>query len=630
MAINVAIPKRADRVENTNAIRLQDYSLSNNAQHLSEVENTLGTALDSMSRPSSMVARLEMKLYERRRRREPMEREWLDAYRRYNSEYSADVKSRFKPGRCKIWVGLTHQKVHAMHASIMDTLDRDTWDLEPKPIPDDASIHPRLAEMGVTLDNIREEARIRTENMKTEMSNQLDAADFQENLDLATLECCITGTGILKGPFTVKETGSDWNVGYDANGQAVATEVEKAGYRPDSGYVSVFNIYPDMECSNVQKGDGIFEELFLTRGQMIDLAMQDGFDTVSILRLLRDFPRGNADIRPEQVELRRIAGDADPSATSRYRVVIYHGSITGDELSNSGVKIDHAMRALQVTGCIWYCGHYLIKAKQHKGKIPYHIFQYVRRTGFGPYGKGIPFLTKNSQDTINAAARILIDNAAIASGPYVEANTELLLPGEDPTDLHSWRVFLSKHDGNQNKKAINVYDIPAYTDQFIKIINLFRQFMDEESFQPSLTSGMQGVNSNDTATGMSILNTNANRSTKKIMRNIDAGGIEPFIEAHYQWNMMFNPKRNILANMKPIAMGATSIMAQEFQTQRLLQFGQTFQGHPDLKSTDLMRSTAEAMNIKPDKVVVSEKEKIGQVAQDQGGNMTQMPAENMQ
>lgn len=625
MAINVPIPKRQARSENMNAISNADLSLSNNALHLADVENTLGQSLEMMSRPSAMVNRLEMKLEERKRRREPIENEWLDAYRRYNSEYSPSVKARFKPGKCQIWVGLTHMKVHTAHAAIMDFLDRDSWDLEPQPIPDDATIHPQLQSMGVTLDDIREELRLRTENMKTEITNQLDDADFPENLDLAALECVITGTGALKGPFTVRESGSEWQVGFDANMEAVATEVQRSGFKPDSSYVSVFNVYPDMECQNVQKGDGIFEELYLTRAQMIDLAMQDGFDTISILRILRDYPKGNANIRPEQIELRRISGDADPSASNRYRVVLYHGSVTGDELSYSGVKIEQNMRSLQTIGCIWYCAQYVMKAKQHKGRIPYHIFQYVRRTGFGPYGKGVPILGRTSQDAVNAGARILIDNAGIASGPYVEANMELLAPGEDPTDLHGWKVFQSRHDGNQSKKAISIYNIPAYTDQFIKIIHLFRQLMDEETFQPSLSSGMEGVNTNDTATGMSIMNSNANRSTKKVMKNIDAGGIEPFIEAYYQWNMYYNPKRNILGNMKPVALGAAAAMAQEFQTQRLMQFGQLFQGHPDLKSTDLMRETAQSMDIKPDTVIVSDKEKMGQVAQDQGGNMAQPP-----
>jgi len=607
------------------AIRPSDHQLSNRAAHLAEVENTLGAALETMSRPSNLVARLNTELEVRRRRRETLEQEWLDAYRRYNNEYSPNVMARFKAGRSKLWVGLTQMKVHSAHAAIMDFLSDEPWDLDPAPIPDDAELHPFLIQQGITIQHIREEMRVRTESMKTEISNQLDEVDLPENLDLAVLEMTITGSGALKGPFTVKDKKSDWEVGFDANMEVVANEIERQGHKPDVKYCSIFNLYPDMEATSVQDGNGIFEELFLTRAQMMDLAMQSGFNTSSVLRILRDFPAGNANLETHQIELRTIAGDADPNASKRYRVIVYHGPVTGQELSNAGVKMPYELQSLETQGCIWYCGQFVLKAKQHKGRIPYNIIPYVKRAGFGPFGKGVPYLGKGSQDAINAAARIMIDNAAIASGPLLDVNMDLLQPGEKVDDIRAWRVIYSKHDGNNSKRAVNVFEIPAYTDQFIKIIHLFRQLMDEETFMPSLTSGMEGTNTNDTATGMSILNSNANRSLKKVMRNIDAFGLEPLIEAMYDWNMRHNPKREILGKMLVRAKGSAAIMAKEIQTQKMMQFAQMFAGHPDLKSTEAMREIADGMDIKPDTMVVSDEEKAGQVAPDMSGGQQGMP-----
>jgi hypothetical protein len=606
------------------AIRPEDMQLSPYAEALLEVEQTLGYTLETLARPSNLVARLNSELERRRRRREPLEKEWIDAYRRYSNEYDPSTKARFKPNKSKLWVGLTAMKCNAAHAAISEFLAQGSWDLEPAPIPDDVQLHPLLEQMGVGIPLLREEVRRRTTSLKDEMERQLDESDYPEHLDMALLECIITGSGAIKGPITERDEQEDWEMELSESAlttgdisDMVMVPKKRDAFRPAMSYVSVFNLYPDMDTQLVHRGQGIFEEMYLTRGQMIELARQPGFDTLSILKVLKEKPRGNANLVPHQITMRRMAGDADPQATERYKVVVYHGPVSGGELEAAGAKMgDGIAKFLEMQGCVWYCDQYVLKAREYKGKLPYYIFPYVRRAGFGPYGIGIPMLGKNSQDAINAAARIMLDNAAIASGPFIEANMRLLEPGEDPTDLHAWRVFLSKHDGNQSKKAISVYDIPAYTGLFIQIIDMFRRTMDEETFMPSITGGQEMSVGNETATGMSILNSNANRSLKQVMRNVDAYCIEPFIEAWYEWNMRYNTRTDILAKMQPVAKGVASLVAKEMQAMRLMQFVQTWNGHPDFKSTNAMREHAEALEVDPDQMVVTEEEKLGMTAQD--------------
>lgn len=615
--VDQAVARR--QVEERTAINPADRDLSSAAMHLAQVEQTLGAGLDQMTVPAGLVNRLDTELEARRQRREPLEAEWIDAYRRYNNEYDPTTKSRFRPNKSKIWVGLTQAKVHAAHAAIMEMFSDSVWDLEPGRIPRRMTLNPELLAQGVTPEMIKEEIRRRVEELKSDMDEQLEDTDLEEHLDAATLECVITGSGCIKGPITSVDEEVEHQLAYDASGAMTMAAHQRSGFKPELCYVSIFNVYPDMEAAHSHKGNGIFEEMYMTRGELMRLAMHPGFDTIAILRILRDFPNGNLSLRPYQVTLRSLAGDADPQASKRYRVVEYVGPISGMELEQAGVRIPYELRSLEVFATVYYCGQYVLKARLHQGKLPYYIFPYARRTGLGPYGKGIPMLGKSSQDGVNAAARIAMDNAAIASGPLVEANTKLLAPDEDPSDIRGWKVFLSHHDGMHNKRAVSIYDIPAYTPYFMQIIDKFRELMDEEVFLPSVTQGQSSKHQTDTATGMSILNSNANRALKKVMKNIDGYCIEPLVEAWYLWNLRHNPDASILAPAKARASGYAGIVAREIRAQRLMQFTQVFGPHPDFKSTNAMRATARAMELPPDDLIATEEEKAGSVAQDVGG-----------
>lgn len=596
-----------------------DLLASSTAEKLARIEARLGKKLESVGQPFALIARLKAELAERRRRRLPIEDEMLDSYRRYNNEYDPTTKAKFRPKKSKVWVGLTAMKVNTAKAVLMDFLRSEEdrlWDLVPDEIDADYELPDYLAlqvsspeEEQELIDLIREDMERRVRMMKREMKNQLDITDFPEHLEQAVLEMCITGSGGLKGPITVPNKEAAYDMAFDENMGLTPVPIEPTGYRPAVSFVSAFNLYPDMDVSDPRRGEGIFEEMLLSRKELIELAKQPGFKSESILQLLRDHPNGNAHLEPHQVELRTLGGDADPQATNKYQIYCYYGPITGRDLSSCGIDVGDDAINHEVMSNVYFCDNYLLKAKTYWGKIPYVIIPYLRRDGFGPFGRSIPMLIKSSQDSVNAAARMILDNAAVASGPFVTANVKKLVPGEDPTDLHGWKVFLVEDDNPiSGARPVEIHDIPAYTDLFIKIFELFRKMADEESFIPSITQGEQGIGVTKTVGGMSILNTNANRAMKDIMRNTDDRGTEPLIEAVYQWNMKFNPNIFALVPAKVKARGTAAVMAKELETQRLLQLIQGFADLPFFKTAEAIREVMAGLDFDPDRFVMSDEE----------------------
>jgi hypothetical protein len=591
--------------------------------------------LAQLPNPSALVAGLQGKLDGRKTRRILLEQEWLECYRRYDGQYDAETLAKIRAtGRCAMWLGFTGMKVHTGHAAVMEFLvgtDDSPWDLDPEPVPANLALPPQIAQMGITPQLIQEEVRRRTDALKSEMEGQLEDSDFVTHLDSATLEMCITGTGAMKGPITVRDHRDEWDMVLDTESYKLyPKEAEIRGYKPACKAISIFSCYPDMEVANVQQGDGFFEEEFLTRGEMIELCTEPEVDPLAVLAILEEHPYGNAEMTPELVQLRLLSGDTDPAATNRYAVYHYYGPITGRELSLAGMQIPREMQALQARAYVMFCAGRILRSRLHKGPIPYHLFPYVKRPGNSPFGKGIPMLARDTQDAINASGRMMIDNAAICSGPLIEANTALLAPGEDPLDIHAWRVFLSKINagtGSAETRAIRVTDLKPSTQLFIALINLFRQFMDEATFIPSVTDGQLGVKAPKTATGTSILNSNSNRSMKTIMRHVDNYCIKPLVAGFYAWNMRYNPNLDILARVKVRTKGVAAVMARESQADRIMALTAAFGHQPWFKVVDGAREIVRAMDIPEDKLIATDEEMAGLTAPDiEGGEGATDPA----
>ena len=217
-------------------------------------------------------------------------------------------------------------------------------------------------------------------------------------------------------------------------------------------------------------------------------------------------------------------------------------------------------------------------------------------------------MMRDSQQTMNAATRIWLDNMALSSGPMVEVNTDLLAAGEDPTDLHPWRVFL-RSGGDGSMPAVRYYQPTANANGLNQIIEIFRRFADETTSLPSYTHGEQSQGLNKTATGMSMLMGAANVALKSTIKNIDDFLIRPMIESLFHFNMEFGTNERAKGDLKIVARGSTALIQKEVQSQRLLQFLSLVSNPMDAGLVDrakLLRDIAASMEIDAEKVIKTE------------------------
>lgn len=590
--------------------------------------------------------RLQSLFREYKDARKDNEDEWLANFRQFLGQYDPDVLAKLTGSRSKIFVGLTRTKVMAAFSRIVDLLfqpGQNFFGIEPTPIPELDPIE--MAEItkqatGEVMEvsgavvptqvmdiinerkdeltdemraEVKRRAKLAAEEMTLLINDQLLEANAEQKMKEAIMESVIFGTGCVKGGTIRIDRTKRWKRSL-VNGVAAHALMVIEQVKPDVESVSIFDIYPDPYATSNHDLHGLFRRHVLTRRQFRDLKDLDGFDGDAIVQILTDSPRGNY-VEEDHERIRREVANIklQTGPNNRFEVLEYWGSINGQDLEDAGVELPKdADLDAEFDANVWICDGVVIRATLNPipdGRIPYNCFPYERNP-HQFWGTGVPKMMRDSQQTMNAATRIFIDNAAIASGPLVEVNTDFLEAGEDPRDIHPWRVFL-RSGGDPAAPAVRFNQPIANAGGLTQIIELFRRFADETTSLPSYTHGDQGQSLNKTATGMSILMGNANVALKSTLKNVDDFLIVPLVQALYHWNMEWSDNSKAKGDLQIVARGSTSLIQREVRSQRLLQFLSLISNPIDMaivKRKELLTEIAKSMDINPDEVLKTDKE----------------------
>jgi len=580
--------------------------------------------------------------------RRDIEIRWVEDLRAYNGLYDSETQTILdaNKNRSKVFVRLTRTKTLSAFARIIDLLFQSGdkhWSIGPTPIPEltpfakkklvdmvTQSIRmmppEQAAAMGVQVGEdgnvilspqemqtiANDLAKKRSVNMERQMEDQLVEADYNIKAKQSIMECCLLGSGAMKGVALRVEHTEQWaenEEGWDT------TTVEKV--LPDVTAPSVFDLYPDPHAIGMNDAVGIFERHVMTRSMIRDLESLEGFDKAAIQEVIEFYEKGNHTDLTHETDRRTIAGQSSvvESITPRYDVLEYWGQVTGADLESAGFKIAEDQRTIEFNANVWICGPRTLMCRLNPSKparIPYHIFPY-ERVPHQFWGIGVPRQMRDSQEIVNAAWRATIDNMAISSGPQIEINMNLLVDGEDPRDIHPWREWL-REGGDANAPLLRVHQIDSHLPELGNLLDNARRFVDEETSMPSYTHGEQMPGLNKTATGVSMLMGAANVQLKSVIKNIDDYLVKPLIQSLYHWNMQWTDNEEIKGDMKIEARGSTALLAKEIQSQRLVQFAGMTANPVDMslmgpkRRASLMRSVARSMDIEPDEVYPDEDE----------------------
>lgn len=539
--------------------------------------------------------------------KKPIEQKMLKAMRQRNGEYEADKLKQIRDqGGSEIYMNVTEVKCRAAESWLRDILlDQGTppWDIQPTPIPDlsptqtqeiqdiyaaevlkiveESRQAPSKEEMAqikemVSQDyrfKILQDAQNRADRMKIKIEDQFAQGGWAESFNDFITDLTTYPAAFIKGPIVRRQRALGWKI---EGGRTIVDPIERLA--PEYERVDPFRIYPEPGISTIEEGY-LFEHHPMTRMELSDLIGVPGYDEDAIRKLL-DNGAGQSWIS-EDVELlkdeqeRKFYSYTRP--TDIFDALEFWGKVSGKMLLEWGMTEDEIPDAArEYDANVWVIGNYVIKAVLNYdplGQKPYTKSSFIKTPG-AFWGKGIPEIIEDIQNVCNAAARALVNNMGIASGPQVEVNLERIPPNEDITQMHPWKIWQVTNDPvGSSAPAVRFTQPEDNANTLMGVYEKFSRLADDHSGIPAYLYGNTDVQgAGRTSSGLSMLMGAAGKGIRQVVGHIDADVIKPIVQRQFVYNMRYDEDESIKGDAQVLARGAINLAVKETVNVRRIEF----------------------------------------------------------
>lgn len=542
-----------------------------------------------------------------RNAKQVIERQMLMSMRQRNGEYEADKLAAInKAGGSTIYMMVTEVKCRAAESWLRDILmDQGSppWDISPTPLPElDPSIKEEIqnifadallkatqqsqiaptaeeqAQLKETVEQdfrmrMLQEAQNRANRMKTKIDDQLTEGGWLNAFDAFVTDLVTFPAAFIKGPVVRRQRVLGWAV---ENGRTVPKPIERLA--PEFERVDPFRIYPEPGITDINDGY-IFQHHPMTRSTLADLIGVPGYDDDAIRQALEYGATTSWFI--STVEAQKADQEKkfqyDRSPNKLFDVLEFWGKVSGRMLREWGMsEQDIPDEAREYDANVWICGNYILKAVLNYdplGEKPYVKANFIKIPG-AFWGRGIPEVIADIQNVCNAAARAMVNNMGIASGPQVEVNVERLPPNEDVTALHPWKIWQVLNDpAGVNAPAIRFEQPDDRSAQLMAVYERFSRLADDHSGIPAYVHGDTDVQgAGRTASGLSMLMGSAGKGIRQVVMHIDNDVIKPMIQRQFVFNMRYDDDESIKGDCQIVAKGAVNLAVKETVNMRRVEF----------------------------------------------------------
>lgn len=582
-----------------------------------------------------------------RQAKKPIENIMLKGLRQRNGEYEADKLNQIKQqGGSDIYMMITEVKCRAAESWLRDILletGTPPWDLQATPIPDLEPGHtqdlqnefaaevvkmveqngkaPDASKMEELKEMVAQEYRFkllqaadnRARKMKIRIQDQFAQGGWGESFndfitDLVTYPC-----GFIKGPIVRRQRKLSYVKDEEGRTTVEADEI----IAPEFERVDPFRMYPEPGITNISDGY-MFEHHPLSRTELADLVGVPGYDEDAIRKVL-DFGNGDSWIS-EDVELAKDDEERKFHSFDRpteiYDAVEFWGKVSGKMLVEWGLTEEEVPdEAREYDANVWMVGNYVIKAVLNYdplGEKPYAKTSFIKCPG-AFWGKGIPEIIEDLQGVCNAAARALVNNMGISSGPQVEVNLERIPPNEDITQMHPWKIWQVTNDPLGSSAPAVRFNQPAdNANTLLGVYERFSKLADDHSGIPSYVYGDLNVKgAGRTASGLSMLMGSAGKGIRQVVMHIDSDVIKPVVHRQFVYNMRYDEDESIKGDVEILPKGAINLAVKETVNLRRIEFLNATANQVDMDIVGkegraaILREVAKSLQMPVDDIVPS-------------------------
>lgn len=573
----------------------------------------------------------------------------LKSVRARRGEYDPDKLAQLREqGSATIYMMLTSNKCRAASSWLRDTLvtssDDKPWTIKPGAIPDlppnqvesimqqaqqevaqlymngqpptDQQVRERLLEMkDMAMSHLKDMATRTAERMEVKMTDQLQEGNWSKAFSDFLDDITTFPSAFIKGPVVRKRPKMKWIPGQ--NGQFQLDVQDQLCLEWER--VDPFNIYPAADANDVNDGS-LIERHKLQRSDLQALMGVEGYSDGAIRMVLEEYGKGGlrdwiyVDMNKAAAEGKSTMG-VQQNPSQLIDALQYWGNVQGQLLRDWGMTEEEVPDPLMDYPIeAWVIGHWVIKAVINPdplGRKPYYKASYEEVPG-AYWGNSVADLCRDAQDICNAAARALVNNMSIASGPQVVYNIDRLPQGENITQMYPWKVWQVTSDPMAGGAApMQFFQPNSLSSELMAVYEKFSVLADEYTGIPRYMTGDSAAGgAGRTASGMSMLMSNAGKAIKQVIASIDENVIRLAIERLYFYNMRYGDDPDLKGDVNIVARGAVSLLVKEQAQMRQTQFLQIALSNPMTAQivgvegiAELLRQSAKTLDLNPDNIV---------------------------
>ena len=499
--------------------------------------------------------------------------------------------------------------------------------------PDEAELKQLASGMKDTaMRSMKFEAEKRVERMETKMEDQMLEGGFTKALFEFTNDIATFPYAILKGPIPRKRKAMK----YVDGGLGVVDVLRDEWERVDP-----FKFYW-MPWGDDIHSMPVAELHHLTRDDVENMLGVEGYDEDAVRSILTDFGSGGFSWLDHNDDLMEDATgqDFDEANTDLVAAIQLWDTIPGDVLLEWGLSENEVEDPHKSYPCeVWMIDNIVVRAVLNYdplGRKPYYMTSFEKVPGRID-GNGVADLCMDAQNMCNAAARALANNMGISSGPQVGVNISRLPSGEDITQMYPWKIWQFKQSDYQDSTPPMTFFQPnSNAAELMGVFDRFMAISDEVSGIPRYMTGQHVPGAGRTSSGLSMLMSNAGKSIKQVISNIDHDVMRPMLERQYQRNLRYSDDPDLIGDVQIVATGAMSLVVKEAEAVRKTDFlrlilespvAQQIVGLPG--TAELLRDLAGNLNTNVDRLVPSREDvqKQQELAQQQAMMMQEMQAQ---
>lgn len=418
-------------------------------------------------------------------------------------------------------------------------------------------------------------AKDKMAKMETEIDDQLTESSFNSECRKVVRDAVRLGTGILKGPLVVKQLKKSWM--QKEGSRAMETSED---FKPASKRVAPECVYPDPECEeDISRAAYMWERDEILPREVRSLIGVPGYIEETLLQVLGEDPKRTT-VGQEKDSLKHKISQSLASRGSSYERWEYHGDLKTEDLEALDIDVEDA-KTESVSACVVFINDRPVKVMLNtldSGELPYDFFQWTEVSG-SPWGQGIPRIALWQYRVLNAAWRVMMDNAGDSAGANIVLGSGIS-PDDGIWEITGKKIWRALGEVEDVGKAFAQFQLTNNQVELQNIIELALKFIDMETSLPMMFQGEKGEIP-ETLGATNIMVDANNVALRARVKLWDDRITRPHITRYYDWNMQYNENEDIKGDYSVDVRGVSALLEKDQQATTLTQVW-SLKGDPDI------------------------------------------------